>query len=103
MSVKLREPEARILALRIAASLPGHQATTTQIKEAIPSYRDLTQDDLRRSLTRGNEHMWEQIVGNVVSHQQSSTSIFKRGLAERTVDGIRVTPAGLDFLKKRGF
>lgn len=99
---RLREPEARILALQIAAGFPGHEATTTQIKELIPKYRVLTQDDLKPSKTRNGENMWQQITGNVVSHQNTSTSIFARGLAQRTQDGIRVTQAGLDFLRAKG-
>lgn len=47
--------------------------------------------------------MWEQIIGNVTgSHQDSGSSIFNRGLAKRTVDGVEVTAAGLDYLRKKG-
>ncbi len=99
---KLREAEARILALQIAASFPSHQATTTQIKEALPEYRELSDADLVRSTTRPNEHKWEQIIGNVVSHKKSATSIFNRGYAIRTNNGIRVTEEGLAYLKAQG-
>ena len=99
---KLREPEARILALQIAAKLPGHEATTTQIKERIPDYRDLTPADLAPSPTRAGERIWQQIVGNVVSHQNTQTSLFVRGLAVRTRNGIRVTEKGLAFLQGKG-
>ncbi len=99
---KLREPEARILALRIAANNPNHQASTAEIKRSLPDYRDLSGADLRPSQTRPNEHMWEQIVGNVVSHQNNKTSIFSRGLAVRTHDGIRVTEKGIELLKSKG-
>jgi hypothetical protein len=100
---KLREPEARLLALRIAASLPGGEATTTQIKDRIPDYRGLVDADLLPSPTRPSEETWQQIVGNVVSHQRSRTSLFNQGFADRTVDGIRITPKGLEFLKAKGF
>jgi hypothetical protein len=100
---KLREPEARILALRIAASQKGREATTEFIKAQVPKYRDLTEDDLKPSMTRNTEQMWQQIVGNVVSHQKTSTSIFKKGYAVRISKGIRVTDTGVAFLKGKGF
>lgn len=99
---KLREPEARDLALQIAASFPGHEASTTQIKAEAPKHRAMSADDLKPSQSRGNETMWEQIMGNVVSHQKTSTSIFNRGLSTRTKDGIRVTEKGLEYLKNKG-
>lgn len=99
---KLREPEARILALQIAATFPNHQATTEQIKAAIPKCRELSEADLKPSSTRLNEHMWEQIVGNIVSHKDSSRSLFNMGYAVRTRDGIRVTEKGITFLKGKG-
>jgi hypothetical protein len=64
---RLSEPEARILALRIAASRPNREASTSYIKEHIQDYIEFTPEDLKPSLTRGNEQMWQQIVGNVVS------------------------------------
>lgn len=73
------------------------------IKEKVPKYVAFTALDLKLSGTRPGESKWQQIVGNVVSHQQSSTSIFNAGYAVRTTDGIRVTDAGLAFLKKKGF
>lgn len=99
---KLREPEARLLALRIAAKHPGHEATTTQIKDNVPDYRDLSPADLAPSPTRPREKTWQQIMGNVVSHQNTTTSIFNRGFAERTRNGIRVTVKGIDMLKAKG-
>jgi hypothetical protein len=99
---KLREREARLLALRIAAKFPRHTATTTQIKERIPDYRAFSPADLAPSPTRNGEVMWQQIIGNVVSHQKSRASLFNQGLAERTQDGIRVTEKGIELLKSKG-
>jgi hypothetical protein len=47
--------------------------------------------------------MWQQIVGNVKVHHAGPSSIFSQGWAKRTVDGIKVTDAGLDYLKSIGF
>jgi hypothetical protein len=99
---KLREPEARILALRIAAAQPSHEASTAFIKTEVPKYVELTPADLEPSPSREHEQHWQQIVGNVVSHQDSSTSIFTNGYAERTEDGIRITEKGLIHLKTLG-
>ena len=100
---RLREPEARILALRIAASQPNREASTAYIKERIVDYIDLTPIDLEPSPTRAAEQHWQQITGNVVSHQRVGTSIFNKGFAERTDDGIRVTDAGVNYLAKLGY
>ena len=96
------ESEMRIAALQVARSKPNGIATTTQIKEEIGKYVDLTPEDLVQSKTRQNEQMYQQIVGNIISHQDSQTNIFARGLAVYTGDGIRITQAGLDFLQRRG-
>lgn len=100
---RLREPEARILALRIAASQPNREASTTYIKDHIQDYIALTPNDLKPSPTRPQEQRWQQITGNVISHSNTSTSIFTRGFAERTADGIRVTDLGVKHLAKLGF
>ena len=93
----------RIGALRIAASKPNGRATTTQLKEEMPEYVDLTVQDLASSKTRPNESRYHQIIGNIISHQNSSSNIFERGLAVYTGDGIQITDAGREFLRRRGF
>lgn len=100
---RLREAEARILALRVAAGYPNLTASTRQIKAAVPDYIEFTPEDLKPSNTRGHENMWQQIMGNVVSHKASSTSIFIKGYAVRTEDGIQVTDIGMAYLKGKGF
>jgi hypothetical protein len=102
---RVREPEARILALRIAAACTGHEAPTSFIKDQVPKYVDLTSIDSEPSNSRGNEEKWRQIIGNVVSHEASSTSIFNQGYAVRveSIDGIRVTPKGMEYLKSLGY
>ena len=100
---KLREPEARILVLQIAATFPNHRASTKQIKDAAPGYREFSEADLKPSMTRKKECMWQQIIGNATgSHDKSRTSIFVRDLATRTRDGIQVTEKGIEFLKSKG-
>jgi hypothetical protein len=95
------ESEMRIAALQVARSKPNGIATTTQIKEEIGRYVNLTPEDLVQSPTRRNEQMYQQIVGNIISHQDSQTNIFARRLAVYTGDGIQITQAGVDFLQRR--
>lgn len=101
---KLREPEARLLVLQIAASFPKHRVSIARIKKEIPNFRELSAADLRSSASRPNECMWQQIIGNVVSHQGAGTSIFNRGWAVYIPSrkSIRVTEKGLAYLKSRG-
>lgn len=89
----------RIAALQVAASKPHGRATTTEIKNEINQYVSLTLQDLLPSKTRPNEAMYQQIVGNIVSHRTSRNSIFAMGWATYTGDGIQITKAGLQYLK----
>jgi hypothetical protein len=98
---KLREPEARLVALKIAASSPNGAISTEDLKKQFPLIRPMSPEDLVPSSTRKNEHRWEQIVGNVISHKNNSTSLFRKGFAERTDVGLRITPLGISFLKSK--
>jgi hypothetical protein len=100
---RLREPEARILALKIAARRPGRRVTTEYIKQQVPNYYPLSEFDRRPSPSRKNEERWQQIVGNVVSHQKTMSGIFANGFAIRTEDGFVVTQTGIDYLNSIGF
>jgi hypothetical protein len=100
---RLTEREARLLVLKIAASSDGHRSSTSMIKKAIPEFFELSPLDLKISETRKNEKMWQQIVRNVKAHHAGPSSIFSKGWAEPTPDGIEVTHAGLNYLKSIGF
>jgi hypothetical protein len=102
-SDRLREPEARILALKIAAQRPDRTASTQFIKREVPKYIELSDADRRRSPTRGNEALWQQIVGNVISHQDTQGGPFKKGYATRTSNGLSVTEKGMAYLNSMGF
>jgi hypothetical protein len=96
------EGAMRIAALQVAASKPHGKATTTELKNEVDRYLNLTSEDLRSSKTRPNETMYEQIVGNVVSHRASKNNIFAKGWARYTGDGIQITEAGRQYLKTLG-
>ena len=100
---RIREPEARLLALKIAAQRPNRTASTQFIKKEMPKYTELSEIDLRPSLSRGNEVLWQQIVGNVISHQETPAGPFKKGYATRTSNGLSVTAKGMAYLNSIGF
>lgn len=100
---RLSEPEARILALKIAAQCPNRTASTHFIKSEIPKYTEFCEADRRRSPSRPREHVWQQIVGNVVSHYETPTGPFAKGYATRTRNGLSVTDEGVDYLNSIGF
>ena len=100
---RLREAEARILALKIASLRPDRTASTKEIKREVPSYIELSPRDLAQSASRPSEKMWQQIVGNVISHKGSPSGPFLNGYARRTRNGLSVTDDGMDYLKSMGF
>jgi hypothetical protein len=96
------ENAMRIAALQVAASKPRGRASTTEIKSEISKYVTLTLQDLLPSKTRPNEVMYQQIVGNIVSHRASKNNIFAMGWATYTTSGIQITEAGRQYLKTLG-
>ncbi len=100
---RLREAEARILALKIAAECKDYTASTEYIKRRVPELVPLTDKDLEQSASRPREKLWQQIVGNVISHKPGNRSIFNQGLAERTSNGLKVTDDGIVYLNNIGF
>ena len=97
------ESEMRIGALQVARSKSGGCVSTTDIKGEIGRYVNLTPQDVVISQTRAREPMYCQIVGNLVSHSSTSRqSLFVRGLATRTDDGLCITDLGREYLRKLG-
>jgi hypothetical protein len=96
---RLREREAKILFLKIAALQPRCSATTTFVKGEVRRFYPLSASDRKPSLTRRGEQLWQQIVGNVIVHK----SPFSQGLAKRVSGGLRLTTKGLNYLKSIGF
>lgn len=100
---RLREEEARLLALKIAAASQNLTAAMKDIRAGVERLYPLSPADRQPSPTRPSEQLWQQILRNVVSHRGSNRSIFARGFAEKVGSGIRITRAGLDHLKRSGF
>jgi len=61
----------------------------------------LTIDDLETSETRTNEQVWQQVVGNIVSHRNESPENFiNRGLISYDSGVWTLTDAGAKYLVK---
>jgi hypothetical protein len=96
------ENEMRIATLLVAAGKPDGRATTTELKKEVGRYIALTDEDLSPSKTRPHESMYQQIVGNIVSHRVSKNNIFAKGWAIYTGDGVQITDLGLQYLRTLG-
>lgn len=101
---RLRESEARILILKIAASQPKRSVTITKLREEVPKYFDLSSVDKRRSPSRKNEVLWQIVVRNTMSsHTTGTRTIFAQGWARKIPGGLKVTKSGVDYLNSIGF
>jgi hypothetical protein len=101
---RLREREARVLVLKIAASQPERVATIDKLREEIPKYFDLSTVDNTRSPSRKNEKLWQIVIRNTMSsHTSGSRTIFAQGWARKIPNGLKVTRRGMDYLNSIGF
>jgi hypothetical protein len=101
---RLLEKEARLLVLKIAASQPTRSASISKLREEIPRYFDLSPADKKRSPSRKNESAWHIILRNTMSsHRAGPQTIFGQGWAEKTPNGLKVTPLGMNYLNSIGF
>jgi hypothetical protein len=97
MAGRIRERDLIIPALRAAAARPGGYISTADLIQVL---EDEFQPDGRDAeiLDGRQDSHFSQKVRNLISHRDSSTSMFKKGYAEYTGDGIRITDAGRAFL-----
>lgn len=101
---RLRESEARLLILKIAASQPKRSVTISRLREEVPKYFDLSSIDKQPSPSRKNELLWQIVVRNTMSsHTTGSRTIFTQGWARKIPGGLKVTKSGLDYLNSIGF
>ena len=95
------EYEYSVAALRYLDGLPSGEASVTKLKKMMPTLLKLTAGDLELSGTRTNELVYQQVVGNVVSHRYDSAENFiNRGLLVHRPRYLTITDAGRRFLKK---
>lgn len=96
------EHDIAFAAMKYLATIPSRSATTSDVKKHIPNFIELTPDDQETSETRPNEKLWQQVVGNIVSHRSDSPENFiNRGLIAYDGGTWTLTDAGSAYLKKR--
>ncbi len=101
---RLREPEARLLVLKIAAEQDDLTASVELLRGEVPKHYQLSLEDRVRSKSRPSEQLWQQIIRNVTSsHQKGSRGLFGLGFAEKTGGGIKITKEGMVYLNSIGF
>lgn len=94
---RIRERDLAIPALRAAAARPNGHISTTDLIDVLEEEFEPAGDDAK-ILDGRHDSRFTQIVRNLVSHREASTSIFKRGYAEYVDEGIRITDSGKAFL-----
>jgi hypothetical protein len=94
------EAEISIAALIVARDRPDGRVSTSHLKKMIPDHAKLTDEDWEESPTRKGEALWQQIVGNIISHRTAEGNIIAEGYAVYTGKGIEITDAGRAYLKR---
>ena len=97
MAGRVRERELIIPALRAAASRPGGYIATADLIPVLEGKFEPEGQDAE-ILAGRHDSYFSQKVRNLVSHRETNTSMFRKGYAEYTGDGIRITDAGRAFL-----
>lgn len=96
---RIRERELVIPALKAAAARPnGYISTSDLIKELEKEFEPEGAD--AEILDGRTDTRFSQKIRNLISHRNNSTSMFKKGYAEYSNDGIRITDAGRQFLSQ---
>ena len=97
------EHDIAYAAMKYLATLPNGTAKTADVKGHVPNFINLTPDDQASSETRPNEELWQQVVGNIVSHRNESPENFiNRGLIAYDSGYWTLTEAGRAYLAKHG-
>ena len=87
------EHDIAYAAMKYLASLPAKSASTSDVKRHIVNFIALTDED--------HEEVWQQVVGNIVSHRNDSPDNFiNRGLIDYNQGIWSLTEAGEAYLHK---
>ncbi len=96
------EHDIAFAALKYLNTLPDKTAPTSDVKLNIPDFIDLTPEDREISETRPNEELWQQVVGNIVSHRKDSPENFiNQGLINYDGKNWTLTESGIAYLTMR--
>ena len=101
---RVTENEIANIVLSVAVKQPNGIATFDQIRDQVPKYVNLSCEDLRQSLTRRNETIWEQQIRNIQSHHNASENFIQKGYLEHVPKvGYRITKKGRKYLENNEF
>lgn len=103
--VRITEREiGTIIAEKFLIHRKSRTATVTECKTVLPRYVQFSAADQARSPSRPREQLWQQRVGNLVSHRDKKTNLIMEGLLEYlpATQSLRLTPDGEQELQRRG-
>ena len=90
--------------LSILSMSPNGEATILNLKQRMPHFVDLTEQDRQMSKTRPGEELWEQLLRNIISHYRSRGNIIAEGLVTQANRGkLRLTQKGAQHVKPPNF
>ena len=96
MAGRIKERDLVMPALHAALARGGYISTSDLIADLEVEFEPDGQD--AEILDGRQDTHFSQKVRNLISHRTASTSMFVKGYAEYTRDGIRITDAGRHFL-----
>ena len=97
MAGRIRERDLLIPTLKAAAGRPsGYISTSDLIAELEAEFQPEGKD--AEILADRHDTHFSQKVRNLISHRENRTSMFVKGYADYTGEGIRITDAGRAFL-----
>jgi hypothetical protein len=97
----IAESDLVMPSLRLAASKPGGEITTSDLIVELTDLFNPTGKD-EEIIPGRKDTYFSQKVRNLISHRQGDGSFIENGYAEYTGNGLRVTDAGKKLLKSLG-
>jgi hypothetical protein len=97
MPVRVQERDLILPSLRLAASRPTGEITTVELITELTDMLQPEGEDTDR-LEGRQDTKFSQKVRNLISHRAGRQTMFSRGYAIYTGDGIRITPDGRAFV-----
>jgi hypothetical protein len=94
---RIQQGDIAVLALELAAARSSGAITTTELKNFMIDKFKPTEGDAIAT-AKGLVPLFDQIVGNLISNRSTATSMFKKGYAKYTGDGIEIHAQGRAFL-----
>ena len=98
MPVRIHERDLISPSLRLAATRPNGEVTTAELITELTAMFQPEGEDAE-ILEGRQDTKFSQKVRNLISHRTGRESMFSRGYAEYTGDGIKITQLGREFVR----